>query len=52
MITGKVARDLVATSSYQHVVDADPTQPYMMFPGNKYQHLMIPMDMSSHTHAR
>jgi hypothetical protein len=51
MITGKVARDLVATASYQHVVDADPTQPYMMFPGNKYEHLMIPMDMSSHTHA-
>jgi hypothetical protein len=47
MITGKVAQDLSKTASYQHVVDADPTQPFMMFPGNKYQHLMIPMDMGS-----
>jgi len=47
MITGKVAQDLTSTGSYQHVVDADPSQPFVMFPGNKYQHLMLPMDMGS-----
>ncbi|WP_262272752.1 hypothetical protein [Microvirga yunnanensis] len=52
MITGKAVQEMAASASYQNVVDADPTQPFVMFPGNKYQHLMIPMDMSSaHSHA-
>lgn len=45
MIVGRAAQEMA--ESYQHVVDADPTQPYVMFPGHKYQHLMIPMDMGS-----
>jgi hypothetical protein len=45
MIVGRAAQELAG--SYQHVVDPDPSQPYVMFPGNKYQHLMIPMDMGS-----
>jgi len=31
-------------SGYPRSVDvADPTQPYVMFPGTKYEHLMLPM---------
>ena len=41
MIVGPIVREM---SGYPRSVDvADPTQPYVMFPGTKYEHLMLPM---------
>jgi hypothetical protein len=44
MIVGKAAQEMAA--SYPNKMDADPTHPYVMFPGTKYQHLMFPADMA------
>jgi hypothetical protein len=45
MIVGKAALEMAA--SYPNKLDPDPSHPYVMFPGNKYQHLMLPADMGS-----
>ena len=45
MIVGKAAHEMAA--SYPNKLDPDPSHPYVMFPGNKYQHLMLPADMGS-----
>ncbi|CAN7718568.1 hypothetical protein [Aminobacter aminovorans] len=45
MIVGKAAHEMAA--HYPNNVDPDPSHPYVMFPGNKYQHLMLPADMGS-----
>jgi hypothetical protein len=45
MIVGKAAHEMAA--SYPNSLDPDPTHPYVMFPGNKYQHLMLPADMGT-----
>ena len=34
-------------SIYPEALDPDPTHPYMMFPGTKYQHIMFPADMGT-----
>jgi hypothetical protein len=36
MIVGKAAQEMAG--SYPHEMKADPTHPYVMFPGTKYQH--------------
>lgn len=43
MIVGGAAQEMAA--SYPHEMDPDPSHPYVMFPGNKLQHLMLPVDM-------
>lgn len=48
MIVGKAAREMAA--NYPNKMDPDPTHPYVMYPGNKYEHLMLPADMSGHSH--
>ena len=45
MIVGKAAREMAV--NYPNKMDPDPKHPYVMFPGNKYQHLMLPADMGS-----
>jgi hypothetical protein len=41
MIVGPMVREM---GGYSRSVDvADPTQPYVMFPGTKYEHLMLPV---------
>jgi hypothetical protein len=30
-------------AGYPKTADPDPTKPYMMWPGNAYEHLMIPV---------
>ncbi|MDX8503008.1 hypothetical protein RFM99_32105 [Mesorhizobium sp. VK4C] len=47
MIVGKAAHEMAAY--YPNKLDADPKHPYVMFPGTKYQHLMLPADMAGHT---
>lgn len=39
MVTGTAAKTL----GYPETADADPTQPYMMWPGTPYEHAMIPI---------
>jgi len=48
MIVGKAAKEMAA--NYPNSLDADPTHPYVMFPGTKYQHLMLPADMGGQNH--
>ena len=43
MIVGKAAQEIAA--NYPKNLDPDPTHPYVMYPGTKYQHLMFPADM-------
>ncbi|MBP1887409.1 hypothetical protein [Sinorhizobium mexicanum] len=45
MIVGKAAHEMAA--NYPHEVDANPAHAYVMFPGTKYQHLMLPADMGT-----
>jgi hypothetical protein len=45
MIVGKAAHEMAA--NYPNKMDPDPSHPYVMFPGTKYQHLMLPADMGS-----
>jgi hypothetical protein len=45
MIVGKAAHEMAA--NYPSDLDPDPTNPYVMFPGTKYQHLMLPADMAT-----
>jgi hypothetical protein len=40
MIVGAAAKTMVG---YPKTVDADPTKPYVMWPGTPYEHLMIPV---------
>ncbi len=47
MIVGKAAHEMAA--SYPSKLDPDPTNPYVMFPGTKYQHLMLPAAMAGHS---
>lgn len=48
MIVGKAAQEMAA--NYPRKLDADPTHPYVMYPGTKFQHLMLPADMAGHAH--
>jgi hypothetical protein len=41
MIVGAAARAM--ESMYPHAMDPDPSQPYVMFPGTPYAHLMLPV---------
>jgi hypothetical protein len=43
MIVGAAAKTMEASGSYQRTADPDPTKPYIMWPGNPYAHLMIPV---------
>jgi hypothetical protein len=45
MIVGKAAHEMAA--NYPNKLDPDPSHPYVMFPGHKFQHLMLPVDMGS-----
>src|SRR3954463_15388845 len=45
MIVGKAAQEMAA--NYPKNMDPDPTHPYVMFPGTKYQHLMFPAEMKA-----
>ena len=45
MIVGKAAQEMAA--NYPNKVDANSSHPFVMFPGTKYQHLMLPADMAS-----
>jgi hypothetical protein len=45
MIVGKAAHEMAA--NYPRELDPDPTNPYVMFPGTKYQHLMLPTNMAT-----
>ncbi|TIP29642.1 MAG: hypothetical protein E5X67_06290 [Mesorhizobium sp.] len=47
MIVGKAAHEMAA--SYPKSLDPDPKNPYVMFPGTKYQHLMLPADVAGHS---
>lgn len=47
MIVGKAAHEMAA--NYPNKLDPDPTQPYVMFPGTKYQHLMLPANTAGHS---
>jgi hypothetical protein len=40
MIVGAAAKTMVG---YPKTADADPTKPYVMWPGTPYEHLMIPV---------
>jgi hypothetical protein len=40
MIVGAAAKAMVG---YPKAADADPTKPYVMWPGSPYEHLMIPV---------
>ena len=40
MIVGAAAK---AMAGYPKIADADPTKPYVMWPGSPYEHLMIPV---------
>ena len=42
MLVGNGIKQMAA--SYPRKMDPDPTQPYVIFPGHKYEHLMIPVD--------
>lgn len=42
MLLGPGVKELAA--SYQRKLDPDPMQPFVMFPGHKFEHLMIPVD--------
>jgi hypothetical protein len=42
MIVGAAAKTM-AGAGYQKTADPDPTQPYLMWPGSPYEHLMIPV---------
>jgi hypothetical protein len=41
MIVGAAAKTMSA--GYQRSADADPTKPYVMWPGSPHEHLMIPV---------
>ena len=41
MVVGKAAREMATL--YPHSADANSTQPFVMFPGTKYEHLMLPV---------
>ena len=41
MIVGAAAKTMAA--GYQRSADADPTKPYVMWPGSPHEHLMIPV---------
>jgi hypothetical protein len=49
MIVGKAAREMVGL--YPRSLDPDPSQPYVMFPGTPYEHIMLPVQ-SQQTAAR
>ena len=40
MVVGAAAKDM---KGYAREADADPTKPYVMWPGSPYEHLMIPV---------
>jgi hypothetical protein len=40
MIVGPAAKTMVG---YPRTADADPTKPYVMWPGSPYEHLMLPV---------
>jgi hypothetical protein len=40
MIVGAGAKGMVG---YPKTADPDPTKPYVMWPGNLYEHVMIPV---------
>jgi hypothetical protein len=42
MLLGPGVKELAA--SYPRTLDPDPMQPFVMFPGHKLEHLMIPVD--------
>jgi hypothetical protein len=41
MVVGKAAREMAKL--YPHTADANSMQPFVMFPGTKYEHLMLPV---------
>jgi hypothetical protein len=41
MIVGKAAREMVGL--YPSSLDPEPSQPYVMFPGTPYEHIMLPV---------
>jgi hypothetical protein len=41
MIVGAAAKAMAA--DYPKSADADPTKPYIMWPGTPYEHLMLPV---------
>ena len=43
MIVGKAGQEMAAY--YPNGMDPDPAHPYVMYPGTKYQHVMLPADM-------
>jgi hypothetical protein len=40
MIVGPAAKTM---AGYPRTADADPTKPYVMWPGSPYEHLMLPV---------
>ena len=46
MFVGKAAREMA--DLYLHIVDAAPTQVYVIFPGTKYEHLMMAAERKPH----
>ena len=40
MIVGPAAKTM---AGYPRAADADPTKPYVMWPGTPYEHLMLPV---------
>lgn len=46
MIVGAAAREMAGL--YPHGMDPQPSQPYVMFPGTPYEHLMLPVDAQQH----
>ena len=47
MIVGKAAHEMAA--GYPNTMDPNPKQPYVMYPGTKYEHLMFPADTAGHS---
>jgi hypothetical protein len=48
MLVGKAAQaPEEMAANYPNALDPDPTQPYLMFPDHKYQHIMFPTDMGT-----
>jgi hypothetical protein len=45
MVVGKAAREMAQL--YPHDADANAMQPFVMFPGTKYEHLMLPVTNGS-----
>ena len=48
MMVGKAAREIA--KHYPQLLDPDPTQPFVMFPGTPYEHLKLPVQEKAHPH--